>query len=341
MIADRQGEGALNDLKTVDRLEVHVLVDNVTDLLSTVPTGVTPEIPNLLKAGMKPPMSGECLCCAHWGLALVITAHSGDERRSILFDSGPEAYAVERNGDRLGIAFEEINAIVLSHGHWDHSGGMPAAVKLINGANGANGGRRVPYHVNPDMFVSRAIQFGDGRIVPFKDIPSIEELENLGAEVVNDRAARLLLEDMFYLSGEIPRVTPYERGLPGHVRRTADGNDWEPDPWITDERFLAVHVRDKGVIVFTACSHAGVINVLKHAREQLAPAPLYGVMGGFHLSGSTCEKIIPDTVEDMKAFSLTTIVPGHCTGWRAVHALVRTFGEEVVIPSAVGRTHSF
>ena len=71
---------------------------------------------------------------------------------------------------------------------------------------------------------------------------------------------------MFYLSGEIPRVTTYETGLQNHVRRNANG-DWEPDPLIMDERFLAVAVKGKGIVVFTACSHAGVVNVLLHARE--------------------------------------------------------------------------
>ena len=146
---------------------------------------------------------------------------------------------------------------------------------------------------------------------------------------------------MFYLSGEIPRVTPYEKGLPGHLKRNSDDTDWDPDPWIMDERFVAINVDGKGIIVFTACSHAGVVNVLTHAREVFDPVPLYGVMGGFHLAGEANEKIISETVADLKAFDLEMIVPGHCTGWRAVHALLNTFGEGVVIPSAVGRLHEF
>ena len=73
-----------------------------------------------------------------------------------------------------------------------------------------------------------------------------------------------------HVSGEIERVTPFEVGLPGHLRRTEDGSDWEPDPWIVDERFLAVDVAGKGLIVFSACSHAGIINVLKHARATFS-----------------------------------------------------------------------
>jgi 7,8-dihydropterin-6-yl-methyl-4-(beta-D-ribofuranosyl)aminobenzene 5'-phosphate synthase len=135
-----------------DRVEVLVLVDNVSDLLSAVPASVTPEVPNLLKAGGQE-LSAECICCAHWGLSLVVTAHSEDRWRTLLFDSGPEGYAVERNGDRLGLDFGWIEAAVLSHGHWDHAGGMLTALRRITAVNG---GRRVPVHVNPGMFVRRA-----------------------------------------------------------------------------------------------------------------------------------------------------------------------------------------
>ena len=108
-----------------------------------------------------------------------------------------------------------------------------------------------------------------------------------------------------------------------------------------DERFLALKVKDKGVLIFTACSHAGVVNILRNARDIFAPAHLYGIVGGFHLVGRAFERILPDTIRDLKEFNLQVIVPGHCTGWRAVHALLDAFGESVVVPSAVGRRHLF
>jgi 7,8-dihydropterin-6-yl-methyl-4-(beta-D-ribofuranosyl)aminobenzene 5'-phosphate synthase len=316
--------------------EVLVLVDNVSDILSTVPDHVTPEVPNVFAAGAAE-LSGRCLCCAQWGLSLIITARLGEGSRSLLFDSGPEGYGVERNGDRLGVRFGDIDAAVFSHGHWDHVGGMLTALRLIGEANG---GRRVPVHVNQGMFVSRAVRKPDGGLIPFADVPSPSELEEAGGEVVTDDDERLLLEGMFHLSGAIPRVTAYEKGLARQVRRTADGG-WEDDPLIMDERFVAVHVQGKGIIVFTACSHAGVVNVLRAAKERFDPVPLHAVMGGFHLSGAAGEAIIAETVEDLRAFDLQIIVPGHCTGWRATHRLVEAFGEDRVVPSAVGRRHRF
>jgi 7,8-dihydropterin-6-yl-methyl-4-(beta-D-ribofuranosyl)aminobenzene 5'-phosphate synthase len=213
---------------------------------------------------------------------------------------------------------------------------MIKALKLIREANG---GKKVPVHVNDGMFVRRGMYSPSGMVIPFADVPSKDELEAAGADVVSDEEERAILDEMFYISGEIPRVTPYEKGLPPHVKDLGAG--WEPDPWIMDERYAAVHVRNKGVVVFTACSHAGVINILEHARNVFDPVPVFGVMGGFHLSGAACEAIIPQTVEDLKAFDLQVIVAGHCTGWRAVHKMIEIFGEARVIPSAVGRAHRF
>src|SRR5579859_1674456 len=141
-------------------------------------------------------------------------------------------------------------------------------------------------------FRTRGRQLPNGTMQPMEDIPSIAELTARGARVVTAREPQAFLDDMFYLSGEIPRVTPFETGLPLHFAKTETG--WEPDPWIIDERWLGVNVAGKGVIVFTACSHAGVVNVLNDARVRFPGIPLYCVLGGLHLSGPT-EKIIPDT----------------------------------------------
>jgi 7,8-dihydropterin-6-yl-methyl-4-(beta-D-ribofuranosyl)aminobenzene 5'-phosphate synthase len=324
------------ELEPVDQCEALVLIDNVSDLLSTVPRFVTDEVSNLVNAGATEE-NGSCFCCAQWGLSLVITVRAGALIRTLLFDSGPEGHGVERNGKRLHVPFADIGAAVFSHGHWDHVGGMETALRLISGANG---GRPIPVHVNDGMFVRRAIpRPGGGGFLTMGEVPSQERLAAAGGEVVSDGSQRTLLDGTFYLSGNIPRRTAYEKGMPGQVREV--GGRWEPDPWITDERWVAVHVRDLGAIVFTACSHAGVVNVLHHAREVFDPIALYGVMGGFHLSGAACEPIIPQTVDDMRQFDLKVIVPGHCTGWRAVQRLVETFGDGVVVPSAVGRRYLF
>jgi 7,8-dihydropterin-6-yl-methyl-4-(beta-D-ribofuranosyl)aminobenzene 5'-phosphate synthase len=103
-----------------------------------------------------------------------------------------------------------------------------------------------------------------------------------------------------------------------------------------DERYIAVHVQGKGLIVCSACSHAGIVNVLLHARQTFPDIPLYGVLGGLHLSGSAMERLIPETMAHLQQFGLQQIMPAHCTGWRALMALLQTFGESVITPCAVG-----
>jgi 7,8-dihydropterin-6-yl-methyl-4-(beta-D-ribofuranosyl)aminobenzene 5'-phosphate synthase len=322
------------DVIAVDRLEVLVLIDNVTDGLSTTPSHVVPEWAGLYAAGRLPLMAGENICCAHHGLSLLITAHAGGRAHTVLFDAGPEGAILERNAAILGVDFGTVDAVVLSHGHWDHGGGLLAAV----GAVARQRSQPVECFVHPGMFAQRASARPGGGLYVNAPLPDPDALTKAGARVVNTRQPQAIAGGAFYVSGEIPRLTAYEVGVPGHVRRSADGQGWEPDPLIMDERFLSVQVKGKGQVVFSACSHAGVINVLTHARDVFAPVPLYGVMGGFHLSGST-EKIIPDTVADLKKFGLKLLAPGHCTGWRAVSVMAREFGDELA-PSAVGKRYA-
>jgi 7,8-dihydropterin-6-yl-methyl-4-(beta-D-ribofuranosyl)aminobenzene 5'-phosphate synthase len=323
-------------LTPVDALAVHVVVDNTTDSLSSIPNHIESEFAYLRRKGMRL-LSGNCLCCANHGLSLLITAKRGANNHTILFDTGPEADTFDRNANRLSLDLGTIESIVLSHGHWDHAGGMLRALDLIRQRDQS---RKIPFYAHPNMFRSRARQLSTGEMLPMEDVPSVAALTEQGATVVNTTESHLFLDDMFYVSGEIPRITPFEQGLPFHYQKSVDGERWEADPWIVDERWLGVHVTGKGLIVFTACSHAGVINVLEDARSRFPGVPLHSVIGGLHLSGPT-EKLIPQTVEAMRRFDLETIAAGHCTGWRAIGALMNAFGDRVVTPLAVGKRFTF
>jgi 7,8-dihydropterin-6-yl-methyl-4-(beta-D-ribofuranosyl)aminobenzene 5'-phosphate synthase len=323
------------ELAEADRVEVLVLVDNVTDNLSSVPGYVENELPRLWKRGLRR-WSGRCMCCAAHGLSCAITAWRGETVHTLLFDTGPDDSVFERNVERLGFDVECVDALVLSHGHWDHSGAMLRALEMIQLRNG---GRAVPTYMHPGMYATRAMKAPDGSMRLFEDVPSAAQLEQQGALVVHDTEPQLILDDLFYISGEIPRVTPFETGLQGQHRRTADGKGWEPDPLLMDERFVAVKVKGKGAIVFTACSHAGVVNVLSHARECFPGRALHAVLGGLHLAGSN-ERVIPETVAALRQFGLRTIAAAHCTGWRAMSALAAAFGDAVA-PAAVGKTYRF
>ena len=322
------------DVSVVDRLEVLVLVDNLTDSLSTNPPNVTSEWSGLLSGGRIRMMSGPNLCCAHHSLSLLISVQIGTEKRTLLFDAGPEGATFLRNANTLGADLGTVETVVLSHGHWDHAGGLLAAIEAITAARIEG---NADCFVHPGMFAQRALHGANGEFFVHEPVPSPDALTQAGAKVINTREPQVAGDGAFYISGEIPRLTKYETGLPRHMRRSADGASWEADPLVMDERFISVHVKGKGQVIFTACSHAGVINVLNHARSLFPEIPVYGVMGGLHLSGPT-EKIIPETIQDLTSFDLQMLAPGHCTGWRALAAMSKVFGEEL-IPSAVGKRY--
>ncbi|MBL8701476.1 MAG: MBL fold metallo-hydrolase [Alphaproteobacteria bacterium] len=323
-------------LVPVDALEVDILVDNVTDNLSSVPAFVDIEMLSLGRRGFAR-TGGRALCVAAHGLSCLVTVRHGDRIRRLLFDTGPDEEVFERNAGLLQVDLGAVEAIILSHGHWDHGGAMLRALDMIRARNG---GRAVECYVHPGMFVTRATKSADGTMRLLEDVPSMAALGARGGRVVCGTASVDVLDGCVHVSGEIPRLTPFERGLQSQHRRVDDASPWEPDPLLMDERFAAVHVAGKGLVVFTACSHAGVVNVLNHARAGFPGVPLHAVIGGLHLVGSN-EKIIPETVAALRDFGLATIAAGHCTGWRAMTALANAFGDARLAPLAVGKRYRF
>jgi 7,8-dihydropterin-6-yl-methyl-4-(beta-D-ribofuranosyl)aminobenzene 5'-phosphate synthase len=325
-------------LTAVDSLDVQILVDNVTDGLSSVPSFVETELAGLTRRRQgRWVLSGTCLCCAAHGLSCLISIRQGATTSTLLFDTGPEDRTFEQNVSRLGVDLAVVEAIVLSHGHFDHGGAMLRALQIIRDRNG---GAEVPYFAHPDMFRARALKRPDGSLLPLEDVPTPEQLTAYGARVVVTREPQSLLNGMGYLSGEIPRVTSFEQGFIGQHRKTLHGEGWELDEVMMDERFIAVNVAKKGLVVFTACSHAGVVNVLKHAKACFPNLPIHAVIGGFHLAG-TNERIIAETVEALGEFDLAVVAAGHCTGWRAIAALAKVFGDDKLVPLSVGKRLSF
>jgi 7,8-dihydropterin-6-yl-methyl-4-(beta-D-ribofuranosyl)aminobenzene 5'-phosphate synthase len=320
-------------LKTVDSLVVEVITDDVSDAYVSKTLFAVSEFSNVVMAGAKV-ISGETLLAANLGFGLKIVSQAEHVRHTLLFDTGPEGAIFIRNCRNLGIRLGEVEAIAVTHGHWDHMAALPHAVEAI-----VKDGGRVAVHVNPGMFNERAVRLKSGTVVPVANVPRPHELEQRGAQVVNHGDARLLLDGHFYYSGEIPRVTPFEKGRVDHLARTTADAPWQPDPLLLDERMLVAHVRDLGLIVFSACSHAGIVNVCLHARDLFPDIPIYCIMGGLHLGG-VMERIIPDTVEGLRPFRIPHIITGHCTGWRALHALADAFGD-AVSQSAVGTKYTF
>ena len=140
------------------------------------------------------------------------------------------------------------------------------------------------------------------------------------------------------VTGEVPRTTGYEPGFPPQ-QAWVDGR-WEPDPLVLDEQAFIVDIKEKGLLVITGCGHAGIVNICHYARRITRDRQLYAVMGGFHLNGPIFEPLIPRVLDDLGALAPSVVVPAHCTGWRAQHAMSARFGE-AFIPNTVGTRFEF
>src|SRR6516162_9110960 len=222
-------------LKAVDSLVVEVITDDVSDAYVSKTLFAVSEFSNVILAGAKV-ISGETLLCANLGLGLRLVSEADGVRHTLMFDTGPEGTIFIRNCANLGIRLGEVECIAVSHGHWDHMAALPHAVEAI-----VKDGGHVAVHVNPGMFNERAVRLKSGIVIPVANVPRPTDLEQRGAQILNDPNARPLLDGHFYYSGEIPRVTPFEKGRVDHLCRLNNEEDWRPDPYLMDERMLVVN----------------------------------------------------------------------------------------------------
>ncbi|KAK5690701.1 hypothetical protein LTR17_025873 [Elasticomyces elasticus] len=271
----------------------------------------------------------DSICCGAHGLSLLITGISGDKRHTILFDTGPEERVFELNANRLKAPLGAIEAIQLSHWHRDHSGGMLKVLSMTEAA----GAKPVTVDLHPARPDYRGIMTPMGPISLEAD-PTFDEIAAAGGILDKHDEAHNVLEDFFTVSGEIPRVTDYELGIKRGVRFTKETGKWEDDTLMKDERFLMCKLKDKGIVVFTGCSHAGVVNASRHALDLGSGSPLYAVMGGYHLADGEPE-LISKSVSDLKALDPRLLLTGHCTGWRAKFE-IQTQMPGRIVPSFVG-----
>ena len=329
----------------LDELEILVVVDNETDTLSSVDDGV-PQIPEVVHLAARTPASRkyeghECktvldqLCCACHGLSVLITGRRDGQEHTLLFDIGPYPDLWLDNARRLAIDLSKIEAVFLSHWHFDHSGGFPEVVAAITEARSAAGLARPLVDLHPNRPDQRGILLPSGVMIMLPQEPTFDDIEQAGGEIVSGDESHPLCDGFFFASGAIERVTDYETGLVGH--HSFYGEDGEADPLIMDERFVAACVQGRGVTVLSACSHAGIVNVCLGTKALFPDTPIDVVLGGYHLAGKTMEPRIEPTVRDLEArISPRLVAPGHCTGWRAKARLADTFAPGRYAPSVVG-----
>ncbi|MGQ9572580.1 MAG: MBL fold metallo-hydrolase [Dehalococcoidia bacterium] len=306
-------------LNEVDGVEITILMDNYVDLLMS-----GSEVAKQPRLGDTVGERQSRLIAEH-GFCALATVVANGQRQSILFDAGLGPDAVLHNLDILDTPLADVRAVVLSHGHADHTGALIGLLRRI-------ARRGLPLVAHPDAFLQRKVVLPDGREVKLPP-PDRGVLIQEGVELVERKEPSLLLDERALVTGQVARTTDFEKGFPIH-QALVDGR-WQPDPWIYDDQALVFHPRGKGLAILTGCGHAGIINIIRHARNLTGIEKVYAVIGGFHLSGPLFEGIIPQTVEELKKAAPQVVVPAHCTGWKALHEIARAM-PEAFIQNSVG-----
>ena len=327
---DRKSNRAV-PLREADGAEIISLVDNSVDFLSTIERNEVKQVRKWVKEskGQEWVKGHFCLPIAEHGFSMLIRVFHDANSHSILFDTGGSPEGVVTNADRMGLNLSQIEAIVLSHGHYDHFGGLLTVSRVVNKGD-------LPIVVHEDMFKTRGVAETNGTIRKHPDFPTQNQVKP--ARYVRTRQPYLIADETVLVTGEIPRKTDFEKGFPQH-RVFVDG-EWQPDPWIWDDRAIVINIKQKGLVVISGCAHAGIINATCYAQQITGTDNVFAIMGGFHLAGKEYEPRIRHTVEKLKLINPNLLVPSHCTGWKGVYAIAEAMPHAFVWNS-VGNLYRF
>ncbi len=250
---------------------------------------------------------------AQHGISLLIDIYSNQVYKRILLDVSQEGKPILHNMDIMGIKPESIDAIFLTHCHYDHTKGLVEMLKAI--------GKEIPVIGHPGIFRDNYV------LDPF--LKNIGITEENGIKAIKEAGGQLFLtKDTFeimpgvFSTGEVENSTNFEtRGISAY--NLEDGH-LKADNMI-DDLSLVVNVKDKGLVIITGCSHAGIINIIKHARKITGIEKIAAVIGGVHLIEAADERI-EKTVDALDRMDIDLVVPGHCTGLKASAEIAKRLG---------------
>jgi len=251
-----------------------------------------------------------------WGLSVLIQV----DGLRVLLDTGQSISAVN-NGDILEVPWQEIDKIVLSHGHYDHSGGLRQILGRMK--------KPVEVIAHPEACGTKYVHLPDADYRAYVGIPfRKEDLESLGAVLkLTDRP--VWLSDSVVTSGEIPMTTDYEAIDPGLCLKERE--QFRPDP-LKDDQALFIKM-EAGLVVVLGCAHRGVINTLRHAQKVTGIELIHTVIGGTHLFRAS-EAQLALTIAELKAMEVQRLGVSHCTGMTASVKLAQEFGNNFFFNNA-------
>jgi 7,8-dihydropterin-6-yl-methyl-4-(beta-D-ribofuranosyl)aminobenzene 5'-phosphate synthase len=255
---------------------------------------------------------------AKHGIAFFIKAKICDNEVTIMMDTGPNPEALLHNVDAMGVNLEDVDVIALSHGHYDHTGGLIEALKRMK--------KRVPVIGHPTIFEPKLSLTPHLRLIgaPFRvsDVEAVGGVPLLVADPVK-------IADGIATTGEVPRITAFEsvRGF-----WTVHNGRFIEDKML-DDQSLIIDVEGKGLVVVAGCAHAGIINTIKYAQKITGNSRVYAVLGGFHLWNAE-NKRIQATADELEKLDLEFVGPCHCTGKKAIKKIAETFGDRCHPPHA-------
>ncbi len=316
-------------IPTVDALTVTTLMDNSADLLAPHAgraRDVTLRGPGVASSIMEGGRAMDGLIGEH-GYSALVTVTTEGHSSTVLYDAGLSPTGLRENMRRLQIDLRDIEAVVLSHGHFDHTTGLEGIIREL----GANS---VPMMLHPDAWNRRRIRI-DGTEPIELPTPSRRAIEGAGIQISEERNPSFLFDTGLLVTGEVDRTTDFEPGFP--LQEAYRDGRWEDDAATLDDQALLINVAGKGLVVMTGCGHAGIVNIVRYARRLTGIEKLYAVIGGFHLSGKAFEPIIERTVTAIAELQPEVVVPAHCTGWKAMQALAQHL-PDAFTPNAVGAT---
>jgi len=305
-------------LNAVDKIEILTLQDNYIEMTTMDNSAViTRAVP--LKDGE---ISASIL--AEHGFSALVKTTAANSTHTLLFDFGFSENGAALNAATLGVDMTEIEAVALSHGHSDHTGGMAKLTALI-------GKRDIPFIVHPAAFKSpRYFKFGEEIKI---NLPKLtrEMVKQSGFSVVESEKPYPLLNNTVLFLGEIPKQTDFEKGFPiAHCQK--DGKEvWDA---IEDDTSIVMNLQDKGLVIVSGCAHAGIVNTVFYAMAVTGIDKVHVVMGGFHLSGPFFEHIIDRTTEELKKLNPAFIIPTHCTGRKAIMAMEKQMPDQFILNMA-------